>query len=84
MKAALRDRLADVRAFGLALVAVWQGGRHIRITVRAPDGREATLSVSISPNDVGRARQCFRSELKRLVRGDGWGQPDQIMNEEAD
>jgi hypothetical protein len=69
VKAALRDRLTDIKTFGLAVVAVWQGGRLIRITVRAPDGREAKLSVSISPNDAGRARQCFRGELKRLVKG---------------
>jgi hypothetical protein len=67
MKAGLRDRRADVEAQGLELLAV-QRNKHFKFTVRAPDGRITTLTVSVS-SSCQAARTRFRSDLKRFVEG---------------
>ena len=67
MRAVLRDRRADIRAYGLELVAVQQNG-HYRLTVRAPDGRTGILIASATPS-CRRTRAQFLADCRRFAEG---------------
>lgn len=57
----------DVQLAGLHLIGVKEH-KHIRIFVRAKDGRETTVITSLSPGDR-RARLNRRGYLRRFAEG---------------
>jgi hypothetical protein len=64
----LRDRRDDIRALGLVLVSVKNGGRHLRFVVRAPDGRTTTLIASSTPSDRNAGRR-FKADARHFLEG---------------
>lgn len=61
----LRETRERVEAEGLELVSV-SHGKHVKLMVRAPDGRERTFIMAASPSGCFEKKQ--RSEFRRFAR----------------
>jgi hypothetical protein len=64
---ALRDAINMAQGCGLTVLHQEVNG-HIKLRVRAPDGREGLQVFSKTPSD-GRTLQNKRSELRRFAKG---------------
>ena len=62
----LVEALARAEAEGLEVVSVTQS-KHVKLRLRAPDGRERLFSMSVSPSCPFEDRQ--RSMFRRFARG---------------
>lgn len=62
----LRETIALAKSEGLELAAVVQR-KHIRLTLRAPDGRIGKFTLATSPSCPFEGR--LRSQFRRFARG---------------
>ena len=67
MKRTLRRQLDEVDRQGLKFVRIEWGGKHPKVYVITPDGREQWFTISMSPSD-NRDAVNLRARLKRLAR----------------
>lgn len=62
----LREAVERAKAEGLELVEVAHR-KHIRLTLRAPDGRVRKFTLAVSPSCPFEARQ--RAQFRRFAQG---------------
>lgn len=63
-----RETVALIEDVGLRLVDLKVGRKHMRATVRAPDGRSMIIFFSGTPSDH-RAHMNKRAHLRRFAQG---------------
>lgn len=72
---ALRALCRALREAGFAVLDAAPGGKHLRVRLRAPDGHEFTLAVSMSPSIARRYIDAALDQARRNARHATLGRP---------